>query len=230
MRSAAYKKQGAFDWRPLFSYLMLFICTTSHTKSKGLLIDVPYSTILCFLHAQHRILKVRGLPIDILYSAILCFLHAQCCIQKIRGFQLTSLIQLSYVFYMHNAANKKQGIPDWHPLCNYLMLFTYAMPHTKSNGLPIDVPYPAILSFLHAQRRIQKQWAPNWHPLFSYLILFTCATPHIKSKGLSIDVPYPAILYFLHAQRHIQKAMGSRLTSLIQLYYAFYMRSVAYKK
>jgi hypothetical protein len=37
-----------------------FICAAPHIKSKGLPIDVPYSSILCFLHAQCRIQKSRG--------------------------------------------------------------------------------------------------------------------------------------------------------------------------
>jgi hypothetical protein len=53
--------------------------------------------------------------------------------------------------------------------------------------------------------------------------------PQTKSKGFLIDIPYAAILCFLHTQCRIQKVMGSRLTSLIQLSYPFYMRSAAYK-
>jgi hypothetical protein len=84
---------------------------------------------------------------------------------------------------------KKQGAPDWRPLFICLMLFTCAVPHTKSTGLPIDVPYSSVLSFLHAQCRIQKWGAPNWLPLFICLMLFTFVVPHTKSKGLPIDVP-----------------------------------------
>jgi hypothetical protein len=50
MCSAAYKKQGTPDQRPLFSYLTLFACAASHTKSKELPIDAPYN-FYYFYHA-----------------------------------------------------------------------------------------------------------------------------------------------------------------------------------
>jgi hypothetical protein len=52
----------------------------------------------------------------------------------------------------------------------------------------------------------------------------------IQKAKLLINVPYSSILYFLHAHRRIQKVRGSRLMFPTHLSYAFYIRSVAYKK
>jgi hypothetical protein len=117
----------------------------------------------------------------------------------------------------------KQGVPDRRTSL-LLLLFTCAALRTKSNGLPIDVPFCfyyclhvhhhvqkargfrstylfASTSFLHAYK---KYGAPDRRTTL-ILLLFTCASPHIKSKVLPIDVVI-YLLYFLHAQHRIQKA------------------------
>jgi hypothetical protein len=52
------------------------------------------------------------------------------------------------------------------------MLFTHAMPHTKSKGLRLT-------------------------SLNIYLVIFTRATPHTKSKGLPIDA-LSNLIHFIH--------------------------------
>jgi hypothetical protein len=100
-------KQGAPD-RCTYLLLLFFKRSSSRTKSKGFLIDVP----LCFhyfLHMHHHVQKARG--------------------------SRSKLLSASTTFYMCIATYKKQGAPD---RCTSMLLlhFTHTSSHTKSKGLP----------------------------------------------------------------------------------------------
>jgi hypothetical protein len=57
MHITTYKQQGAPDRRSI-QFLLLSVCASSRTKSKGLLIDASYN-LYYFQHAQHRVQKTR---------------------------------------------------------------------------------------------------------------------------------------------------------------------------
>jgi hypothetical protein len=134
------KKQGGPDWLSLNIYLMFFTCAALHTKSKGLLIDGPLISILCFLHVQYHI-------------------------QKARGSRLTVPQHLSYAFCMRNTAYKEKGAPDWRSLNIYLM-FLHAQSHTKSKGLSIDSPLISNTFCTHRVSRSRLTYQRTFHTTF----------------------------------------------------------------
>jgi hypothetical protein len=114
----------------------------------------------------------------------------------------------------------KQGVPDRRTSL-LLLLFTCAALRTKSNGLPIDVPFCfyyclhvhhhvqkargfrstylfASTSFLHAYK---KYGAPDRRTTL-ILLLFTCASPHIKNKGLPTNTSSYFSYMFMKSKGH----------------------------
>jgi hypothetical protein len=82
---------------------------------------------------------------------------------------------------------KSKGLPIDIPYI-YLILFTRAVPRTKSKGLQIDIPYIYLMLFTCTAQRTKTKGLPIDIP-YIYFILFICAAPRTKSKGLPIDVP-----------------------------------------
>jgi hypothetical protein len=89
--------------------------------------------------------------------------HAQPTSQRIlQGASDRRLIQLLYFLHAQRRVQKERG--SWLISRSTLILFTRTVPHTKSKGLLIDVPF--------------------------YSYTFTRTAQRTKSKGLPIDVPF----------------------------------------
>jgi hypothetical protein len=84
MRNVAYKKKGALD---------------------------PLASNLCFLHVQHRI-KNKGLPIDGPLVSNLCFFTYVASHIKSKGLLIDGPLASNLCFYMHSVAYEKQEAPD----------------------------------------------------------------------------------------------------------------------
>jgi hypothetical protein len=90
----------------LIIYLILFTHAALHIKSKGLSIDVPLSSILCFLYAHCRVQKARGSQLTSLIINIMFFTHATPRTES-KGLPIDVPYHLSYAFYTYNITYKK---------------------------------------------------------------------------------------------------------------------------
>jgi hypothetical protein len=142
---------------------MLFTHVPPHTKSKGLLIAVPYSAKTYVFYTCSTAYKKQGAPdwCSLIQQKLMLFTRVAPHTKSKRFLIGGPLFSKTYAFYMRSTAYKKQGAPNqWSLIQQKLILFTCVAPRTKSKMGSRSTLRTSSLTFSTRFAVYKKQGAP----------------------------------------------------------------------